>query len=54
MIFSAWLNISEHKSSLREKILYYLIINDVSLIAVSKICEATVAGLSRILNQGSK
>lgn len=38
----------------REKILYYLLINQVSLRAVSKVCEATIVGLSRIINQGNR
>lgn len=54
MISSFWLNISENRTSFREKILYYLLINQVSLRAVSKVCEATIVGLSRIINQGNR
>lgn len=54
MLFSFWINISDNQTSFRQKIIYFLIANQLSLKSVTRLCEAAVLGLSRILNQGFK
>lgn len=54
MLFTFWINISDNRTSFREKIIYYLLANQFNLKSVSRVCEAAVVGLSRILNQGFK
>ena len=52
-IHTFWACIADIGSSLHEKIIYFIMAHQMSLESLSKICEATVESLSRILNQGS-
>ena len=48
-----WTCIADVGSDLHQKIVCYIMAHRVSVQSISMICEATVAGLARILNQGS-
>lgn len=52
-IFTFWSTVADNESPVYEKILYYLLMNQADLQSISRVCEAVVVGLRRMLNQGS-